>query len=76
MTTPVLPYHSYSVDVLEDLMMDADEDQEALIVAELVKRGAFSKVCLKCGVAIGHGLWCKQHEYMALTALDKRGRSD
>lgn len=72
MTTPDLPYHSYSVPVLEDLMLDASAEQEALIVQELVNRGAPTKSCLKCKEAIGHGLWCKKHEYLSIVSVYPR----
>ena len=72
MPEPDLPYHSYSVPVLEDLMLDATEEQEALIVQELVNRGAVTKTCLKCGEPIGHGLWCKKHEYLSIASVYPR----
>lgn len=72
MPQPELAYEGMSVSQLEDLMMDASPEQEQLIVDELVSRGAVTKTCLKCGEAIGHGLWCKKHEYLMIGSVYKR----
>lgn len=61
MSTPELNYQGMSIPQLEDLMLDASEEQEDLIVQELVKRGAPTKQCLECQEPIGHGLWCEKH---------------
>lgn len=72
MPQPELPYHSFSASQLEDLMLDANEEQEKLIVIELARRGVVTKTCLKCGEAIGHGLFCKKHYYMTPDSVHKQ----
>ena len=69
MAVPELPYHGFSTSQLEDLMLDASEVQEKLIVIELARRGVITKTCGKCGDAIGHGLFCKKHQYMSLASI-------
>lgn len=72
MAEPELPYHAMSLPVLEDLMLDASVEQEKLIVQEIVDRGAPTKTCLKCGEAIGHGLWCVAHMSLSIASVYKR----
>ncbi len=72
MLEPELNYMGMSKDQLEDLMMDASEEQEQLIVIELARRGEVSKICGECGEAIGHGLFCKKHSFMSIASLSKR----
>lgn len=72
MAEPELPYHAMSLPTLEDLMLDASPEQEKLIVQELVDRGATTKTCLKCGKAIGHGLWCDTHMFLCIASVYKR----
>ncbi len=69
MPQPELPYHGFSASQLEDLMLDANEEQEKLIVIELARRGVVSNTCMKCGEAIGHGLFCKKHSYLAISSI-------
>ncbi len=69
MPNPDLPYHGFSASQLEDRMLDADEEQEKLIVIELARRGVITKTCAKCGDAIGHGLFCKEHSYLAISSI-------
>ncbi len=69
MATPDLPYHGFSTSQLEDLMQDASEEQEKLIIIELVRRGVIKKTCAKCGDVIGYGLFCKKHSYMAISSI-------
>lgn len=66
MPTPELEYQGMSVPQLEDLMLDASEEQEDLIVKELAERGAPTSLCIECKEPIGHGLWCKKHAHMML----------
>lgn len=69
MVEPELPYHGFSTSQLEDLMLDASQEQEKLIVIELARRGVITKTCAKCGDAIGHGLFCKKHSYMSIASI-------
>lgn len=71
MLKPLLPYNGYSIPQLEDLMQDATEEQEQMIVIELARRGCVKKRCMKCQIAIGHGNFCKKHSYMSLASITK-----
>lgn len=72
MPEPELNYTGMSKNQLEDLMQDASEEQEQLIVNELTRRGEVSKTCAECGEAIGHGIFCKAHSYMSIASISKR----
>jgi len=73
---PELAYEGMSIPQLEDLMLDASEepgnDQVFLILQELVKRGAPTKLCVECNKPIGHGLWCKKYAHMMLLSRGMR----
>lgn len=72
MPTPELDYQGMSIPQLEDLMLDANLEQENLIVKELVRRGAPTSLCIECKEPIGHGLWCNKHTGMMLLSRGMR----